>query len=213
MRALLLVPAIAACCGVTPAAEPRTPSAPAAPLPPIFAPTALPRKSPPARSSKAPTGIPAARAISPEMAAKLSAVATRAAPPASAAGASSEAARTGGDAATDAVQLEPYVVEEEKLPEFKERHLLTPKGKIDLAHKRHPGLNLGGLPLFNDGPALAIIEDEFAKERRKELAELQGVLEIGKKSAPPAVQRKIDETRMRNNEWSSQSGTPFRGPN
>ncbi len=74
------------------------------------------------------------------------------------------------------IRLPNYVVQEEKPPAFKARHLLTVKGRLDLAFKRHPGLNFGSLSsLLNEGVALAMLEEDFRLERQ---AEAQNLLSL-----------------------------------
>ncbi len=216
MRFRYLVSAVTLCCVRASAAqvEPK-PAPPAEQLPAIFAPRPASRpapKLPPPRRPGAGASAPQSRrAISPELASKLAEVGRRAAPPA-------QAAQVGGPDApsavgsSDAVQLDPFVVQEEKFPEFKERSMLTPEGKRALAQKLNPGLKAGALPLGNNAVALEMLEEVFAQQRRTELAELNSVLKAGDKKVPPELQRKIDEAATRNNEWSRQIGTPFREP-
>lgn len=109
--------------------------------------------------------------------------------------------------------MDPFVVKEKKEPKFKERQLLTPEEKLALALRNNPGLKLGPIPLGNNAVALELLEEEFARQRRAELAELSSVLNAAGKKAPPEVQRKIDEASTRKNDWLSQKpGTPFREP-
>ena len=64
-------------------------------------------------------------------------------------------------------------MQDEKPPVFKERHLLTPKGRLALGFKRYPGLRFGSLPFFsNDGWALAMLEEDHRLERQAEMADL-----------------------------------------
>lgn len=117
------------------------------------------------------------------------------------------------DSSPDAVKMDPFVVSEGKEPKLKERHLLTPEEKLALALRNNPGLKLGRVPLGNNAVAVELLEEEFARQRRGELAELSSVLNAAGKKAPPEVQRKIDEASMRKNDWLSQKpGTPFREP-
>jgi hypothetical protein len=87
------------------------------------------------------------------------------------------------------VRLPSYVVEEEKAPVFKERELLTPRGRLDLALKRHPGLRLGSFWIFrNDGIALAMLEEEEQLERKKEMQDLLSLLSVAQtKEVKPLV--------------------------
>ena len=86
------------------------------------------------------------------------------------------------------LRLPNYVVREDKVPLFKERELLTPSGRLDLAYKRHPGLHLGSLPfLSNNGIALAMLAEEERIERQKEMMDLAGLAAIGDPAAGAAA--------------------------
>ncbi len=75
------------------------------------------------------------------------------------------------------VRLPNYIVREERPPAFKEREILTPKGRLALAFKRYPGLHFGSLPFFsNAGVALAMLEEDHRLERKAEMAELASLL-------------------------------------
>lgn len=89
--------------------------------------------------------------------------------------------QAGTAGASDATQLEPVIVKEDKLPKLKERDVLK------------------------------MSEAEKEQQRRHELAELSSVLHAAGAKAPPGVQRKIDEAMTRDNGWlNSPPGTPFR---
>jgi hypothetical protein len=142
------------------------------------------------------------------MAAKLSSVATRAAPPAGPAPTTSDNRPPTSEGGSEAVQLKPYVVQEDRLPEFKERELLTPKGKLELARRRYPGV-VGPL---SDATAIQLLEDDFARERRQEAADLKGLLEIGGTKLPPELKRNIDAGALRPSGFSPEFDAPFRPP-
>ncbi|MCX6954047.1 MAG: hypothetical protein NTV51_18005 [Verrucomicrobia bacterium] len=77
------------------------------------------------------------------------------------------------------IRLPDYVVREEKPEAFKERHLLTPSGRLQLGYKRYPGLHFGSLPfsfLSNDGWALLMLEEDYRLERKAEMESLLTVL-------------------------------------
>jgi hypothetical protein len=172
-------------------------------LPPIFAarPVQAEKASAAASARSTPGPTPAPRAISPERAAKLSAVTSRVASPTSATmSAGAATARPPGDGSA-AVELKPYVVREDRIPVFKERDMLTMKGKLDLARRRYA--HYGPMP---DAALLRKLEEDFAKERREEVVELQGLL--GDKLSP-ALKREI-ETSMRPSGFSPEFGAPFR---
>jgi hypothetical protein len=64
----------------------------------------------------------------------------------------------------DIVKMKPMVVREAKLPEFKEREILTEKGKMALARRRYPGTDAAS--------ARQLLEEDFTIERRNEMKEL-----------------------------------------
>lgn len=70
------------------------------------------------------------------------------------------------------IRLPRYHVRERKIPDFKNRELLTPEGKLDLAFKRHPGLKIGNIFGLNRGVAMAMLAEDEAYERRLEMEEL-----------------------------------------
>ena len=150
------------------------------------APSPVPLIAPPAANAPAPSDRP--RTVSSELAAKLSLNAPKFVPPkTSAAGQPPEAPdlRETDKPANGIVRLPNYVVREPKVPVFKERELLTPKGKLDLAYKRRPGLRFGSLPFFsNDGIARSMLEDDFTRERLAEMAELYGLMGAGAGPGP-----------------------------
>jgi hypothetical protein len=67
------------------------------------------------------------------------------------------------------LRLPNYEVRERRIPEFKERDMLTPKGKVELALKRHPGLRFGPFAFLNIAWGLAMLEEEHKLERRLEM--------------------------------------------
>lgn len=70
------------------------------------------------------------------------------------------------------VRLPRYDVREHRLPNFKEREILTPTARVDLYLRRHPGLRIGNLFGWNRGIASAMIGEEDAIDRRREMADL-----------------------------------------
>lgn len=133
--------------------------------------------------------------MSPETAAKLGglineAVAALPPPP-------PKAAEAQDEGSPDAFRLDPFIVEDERPPDLKERHILTKKGTEAALKKQYPALqNLGPIPLFNGHMMREIREDDLRKERRKEMEELSG-------RAVPLP--RVDDPRF-------QTGTPFREP-
>ncbi len=145
------------------------------------------------------------------MSKKISEIATRAVPPTTKGEAAPTTPTPSTSDGSEALQLDPFVVNEEKEPKFKERELLTPRERLELAHRLNPGLKFGRLPLGNDAVALEMLEAELEKQRREELKELESVLKVGGVKPPPEVQRKIDEALTRDNGWLNQPvGTRYR---
>jgi hypothetical protein len=214
MRFPLLVSIITLCCARVLAAEATPkPAPPAEARPPIFAPQPAVKKVPAGRPRLPPPAARRGSAISPEMSKKLSDMVERVAPPSAKGIASPVTPAPPTDGSPDVVMLDPFVVNEDKEPNLKERQLLTPKEKLALALRNNPGLKLGPVPLGNNAVALDLLEDEFERQRRGELVELGGVLNAAGRKAPPEVQRKIDEASTRKNDWLNQKpGTPFREP-
>ncbi len=174
---------------------------PVAPLPGIFAPR--PQRIVVASASPR-------RAISPEMTAKIGGVvhtAVEALP----------LTPTGRVQPTvvfatedEVVQMEPYVVQQEKGVSLTERQLLNEKGFEEWVRAKYPGLSLGTPVGFRKGTR-DLLEDDFAKERQLALRE-QGVF-LGLSTENPAMARKaFYEARTRYNEPRSQNGTPFKEP-
>lgn len=153
-----------------------------------------------------PTPAPAAkrpRTISPELAAQLNSLHPKfealkpAAKPA-------EATPVAGEAAEPAdpdkpknriIRLPSYLVQEDRPVTFKERELLTPKAKIDLMYRKHPGLRVGSFWIFrNDGIALAMREEEERLERMKEMADLVSLMSITEQKELKPI---VEQTFMR----------------
>jgi hypothetical protein len=170
-------------------------------LPPIFAPPPAASNSNPPPTPPSDTARPR-RAISPEMAAKLSA--TVEASPAVAAARAAVASTAPTTDAPGVMQLAPYIVREKREPNFKEREILTPKGKLDLARRRYP--------MMTKRAALERLEDDFARERMKEMGELNGLLQIGGEKPSPATKRKIEDAMRPAREFPSGFGEPMRPP-
>jgi len=159
------------------------------------APSALPPVPP--TTSLAPSTAPETpRAMSPAIAAHLAAQLPKFAPPKPTEAATSSAAPA--DAPETArprntiFRLPNYVVQEEKPPAFKERHLLTPTGRLALGLNRYPGLRFGSLPIFsNDGWALAMLEEDHRLERKAEMEDFVtlGSLPADRAKAKAEVQK------------------------
>jgi len=95
----------------------------------------------------------------------------------------------------DVVRLPNYEVRNPKLPELHEREMLTPKGRLDLGLKRHPGLKFGPFASLNNRWAIAMLDDEDQAERNTEMSDLVDLMQFSddlkkkpKSSAQPAMQ-------------------------
>jgi hypothetical protein len=132
----------------------------------------------PGTPSPAPGPAPP-HAISPAVAEKLAAATPKYTPPAAPPPQAEPAAdlREADKPRNGIIRLPSYLVQEEKLPAFKERDLLTPQGRLKLAYQRHPGLHFGNIRIFrNDGIALMMLEEEERLERRQEFYDLASLL-------------------------------------
>jgi hypothetical protein len=121
----------------------------------------------------------ALRTISAGVAEKLAAVAPKyvASPAPQPASETTPDAREADKPRNGIVRLPSYIVQEEKLPAMKERDMLTPHGRLDLAYKRHPGLRVGSFGIFNNNVwADALLEEELGIERQKEMYSLMSLL-------------------------------------
>jgi hypothetical protein len=73
------------------------------------------------------------------------------------------------------VEMAPYIVAEPKAKAPKEYQMLTPKGRVELALKRRPGLKFLNFWGLNNGIAVAMLQEDLALERRREAAELMSL--------------------------------------
>jgi hypothetical protein len=97
------------------------------------------------------------------------------------------------------IRLPQHIVRETKMPEMKDRDLLTPDAKLDLAYKRHPGLQIGSPFLNNDKPARFMLAEEERLERIAEANDLTGLMESPAKAK--ALWKDSLPLLMRSNEW------------
>jgi hypothetical protein len=96
------------------------------------------------------------------------------------------------------IRLPQHVVTQKKEPAFKERELLTPKGKLDLAYKRQPGLGFGSLGFFsNDGIARFMLEEELTLERKAEYADFVGLYNYSDPKTGSAVKSQGNDIFLR----------------
>jgi hypothetical protein len=121
---------------------------------------------------------PPKRTVSPDTAAKLAAAApkfTAPAPPAEQAPLKepvSPVTRETDPPRNQVIQMPEFVVGEpkERLPTPLE--VLTPKGRVELAFNRRPGLKLVPFAWMNAGIAMEMLEEDLQAQRRREAVEL-----------------------------------------
>lgn len=95
------------------------------------------------------------------------------------------------------IRLPRYVVTEPKIRLPKEREVMTPKGQLEIALKRYPGLRFGNIWfLRNDSIALMMLEEDQRIERMREIAELLSILPASSLQ-DPHVKRSAQEIMMR----------------
>lgn len=82
------------------------------------------------------------------------------------------------------IRLPQYDVREDKLPRFRERELLTPEGRAEIALRRHPGLRFGPLAFLNVRRGLQMLAEEDELDRRREMAELISFQEAIERELP-----------------------------
>ncbi len=150
----------------------------------------------------APSPLPATKAvrrISPETAARLAAGNPQFTPPPAPAAASADPIdlREVDRPRNQIIRLPNYVVEAPKIPELKERHILTPRTKIDLVFKRNPGLRIGNLFGLNGGVAAAMLADEERLERMREFNDLVSLLNFSEQPTSPELRQTLETTFMR----------------
>lgn len=118
------------------------------------------------------------RAVSAETSAKIGAGMPKFSPPKPAEAAAPAAAPVAEAKEADKprntiIRLPRHVVQDRRDPVIKDREILTPKGKLELALKRYPGLRFGSLPfLSNNGIAMLLLEEDLRLERKTEMEDL-----------------------------------------
>jgi hypothetical protein len=96
------------------------------------------------------------------------------------------------------IRLPSYLVVEESPPVLKERELLTPTGKLDLALKKFPGLRLGSFWIFRtDGIALALLAEEERLERKREFEDLATLMLFTTPAAHATVKGEVQRAFIR----------------
>jgi hypothetical protein len=156
------------------------------------------------------------RAVSPEIASKLAASRPKFVPPSEVTAAGNPVlTRTASEAEADKprngiIRLPQHIVREQRLPNFKDREILTPTGKLELAYKRYPGLRFGSLPfLSNNRVAMGMLEDEFRLERMAEMNDLLGLTRISNPNGANSLRKGAAPGFLRSGEWiASPAGNP-----
>ncbi|MEO5959695.1 MAG: hypothetical protein ABIZ49_13850 [Opitutaceae bacterium] len=96
------------------------------------------------------------------------------------------------------VRLPDYIVREPRAPSFPERRILTPKGRLEVALKRFPGLRFGNIWfLRNDGIALFMLEEEYRLERMAEMADLASLVRISDPAAGATLKSDMQQSSLR----------------
>lgn len=147
-----------------------------------------------------PTRAPARHGLSPEASAALKAGLPKYTAPKPAA---AEPATTTVDQGSaeelpgGILRLPEYFVTEKKISGISEYDMLTTKGKLDLARKRHPGLGFGPFAGLNGGIGLAMLAEEHAIETRREAADLVELSTIGQATRDKKLQDALREVQLR----------------
>lgn len=94
-------------------------------------------------------------------------------------------------------RLEPYVVQEKKAPVPPARELWTPKGRLEVALKRHPGARFLNFFGMNDGIALMMLAEEERLERKREFEEMASLTSLTDPEAGAALKREVQRVFLR----------------
>ena len=126
--------------------------------------------------------------LSSEMTAKLNASLPKFIPKktADAGSAKSETSNVDSDVPHNGIiRLPRYDVQEKRLPYHSERDLLTPKGRLALALKYHPGFEFGPFKALNHRRALEWLAEDLQAERNQEMSDLFGEMNRFEALSPP----------------------------
>lgn len=100
------------------------------------------------------------------------------------------------------LNLPKVTVEAKAPPRATEYDFLTPKGRLELAVKRHPGLKVGNLFGLNNGIALAMLQEEIEVEKKSALKEQVERLSIDDGVETRELNRLLREALARpNRDW------------
>jgi hypothetical protein len=95
------------------------------------------------------------------------------------------------------IRLPDYVVRDAKVPAIKEREVLTPSGRLELARKLHPGIRVGNLFGLNDGWALAMLAEQERLDRQREFGDLADLMRYSDPAMHAKVKREVQQAFMR----------------
>jgi len=138
---------------------------------------------------------PRRQGLKPEAAAALKAALPKYNPPPAA---NPAPATAQSDAAEEGVLLLPeHFVTDEKIRQIPEYDMLTVKGKIDLALKRHPGLKLGAFAGLNAGIGLAMLAEEEAIQKRQRAAALVELSAFSRATTDKKLQAALRQIQLR----------------
>ena len=133
--------------------------------------------------------------LSPGTAAKLAAASPKYVPPTVVAPGTEEAAeispivREPDKPRNQIIRLPRYIVGEQKLHVPKEElRVFTPKGRVEYAFNRRPGLRFGPLAFLNAPIALEMLEEDLRAQRRAEESDLWSLYLV--REPTPAAQTK-----------------------
>ena len=117
------------------------------------------------------------------------------------------AASQGGDDSLEGIMYLPKMtITTAKMPPTTSYDLLTPKGRLELALKKNPGLRLGPLARLNDGIAMAIEREEREARKREELKAQVLSIAIGDAARSAEEVRAMRAATARpNTDWQSRS--------
>ena len=193
-RTVMFAFAAAVCSGSVTAAQES------APTPKPAAPAAVPR---PERAASLPART---RAVSSQMAAQLMAVAPKYDPaPVVKPTEAAPDLRSADESRNTIVRLPNFIVREEKHAAPTEREMLTPKGRLELALKKHPGVLHTSLPIFSllnsEGIALVMLAEEERLERKREFEDMANLTRFSDPAAAEKTKREVEQAFMRRRDF------------
>jgi hypothetical protein len=148
-----------------------------------------------------------ARILSPEIVQAVIQKLPKYAPPTPAKTAPEPPGGEGKDSSHDMLHLPKLTVKERPPTRPSDFELLTPKGRLELALKKYPGLRIGNLFGMNNGIALAMQAEERKLEEKAAVTDT--VRRSTKDSSPESkkLMRQINDAfRGPNNDWATSGG-------